>query len=492
MLKEYVIPESYWAIIHAMLSDSETQDTANKACSWITQNITRLKSSLVDEELNLFGIVYNLYTINDQAPSLELVKHYLDHEYESETKAELKDIVSEYEERRPDIKNFVTEADLSSLLHLKAQDKRVFDFDEILSGTRLIAKHGVPLKSRSKGTTRTAKGVNDAIEYLTRNLSKLSDIEDDVKSSGDIDEEFLYDTYVKDGIVSSNIRCGIDKVDAGITFKRGQFNGVLGFTGQRKSGFCRTWAYNALLQGFNVYHVALEMSYVEECASYLIVHSKHPKFGNRFPDISLNRYQNNELTKDEEFFLFKTVLHDFKSNVPGKLFIDQPKSSSWESIKANIKAKDIETSIDMLVIDYLTMCDVDKNNSTEEMTNIIRDAKRMAREFRDGKGLLVVTPVQSNREGYDRVCKQKGEGRGQWDARAVDTYSELYKSADNVLTVFLDDDLIADNKIIISSVKVRRGKPIRPFEAKITDDGFISDRKTYVEDKPISDIIDDL
>ena len=98
-----------------------------------------------------------------------------------------------------------------------------------------------------------------------------------------------------------------------------------------------------------------------------------------------------------------------------------------------------------------------------------KDAKQTALQFGEGRGVVFLTPIQGNRKGYEEA-KDTG---GIWDMTGVNQFSEFDKTADLILSTYIDKDL-SEGRMIISSVKIRRAGPLKAFEATINlNVGFV-------------------
>jgi hypothetical protein len=76
---------------------------------------------------------------------------------------------------------------------------------------------------------------------------------------------------------------------------------------------------------------------------------------------------------------------------------------------------------------------------------------------------LFLTPIQGNRKGYEEAKSTNGV----WDMTGVNLYSEFDKSADLILSTFIDEALQEESCISISSVKIRRASPLPLFTTPV-------------------------
>lgn len=475
---------SFWRLFHNLVRQDDTEEESNRAteaCGWLADNFLSVRKISSSQQIEILSQVHSFWFNHKTAPSLQILKDTLERKSNQPGTLEL---LSEYDEQEG--LTLYSIKDLGQLLTDMVEEWQSEKLAAALKISRKI-NSGDPWKDPK--TKKTYTGPFDAARFLTEQLESGFSTRVKQATSGTLNDTAseLYALYEKnkaDRLAGNlRIRTGIINIDKHVPIKRGDFVGVLGYAGQRKSTLCRTIAYNAILAGFNVLHVTLEQTYDEERVIYGIIHADHPKFGSKYK-LSRRKFENGELTDEEERFFRDVVLPDFES-LPGKLIIRQPlEGSSWPSIKMMAEVIDHSTPLDMIFLDYLTLCSTTSvRNAKDEMDANIKDAKQTALQFGDGRGCVFLTPVQGNRKGWESA-KDKG---GVWDMTGVYEYSELDKSADLILTTFIDDnggEADADkNVMIISSAKIRRASPLQPFEAIIQNEaGYVVNSANSVVD----------
>jgi hypothetical protein len=404
----------------------------------------------------------NTFWFNQRtAPSYKIIKETL--EYKSVAPGVL-DLLTEYEE---DLENLVVNSpkDLGQLLTDLNEDWQSARLASVLKIARQI-NNG---KWEDPITKRAYSRVKDATRFLYEQLDSgmMSTVGSSVGGAlNDTAHEVygIYEKFKQDRLTGYNrLRTGIREIDKHVPIRRGDFVGVLGYAGHRKSTLCRTIAYNVALAGFNVLHVTLEQSYDEERIIYALMHTSDPKFNAYGFHLSKRRFDDGDLTEAEEQFLRNIVLPDLEGNLPGRLLISQPiNGTSWNNIKMLAEVANLTTPIDLLCMDYLTLVSTSTGRDSKgEMEQNIKDAKQMALQFDNGRGVVFLTPIQGNRRGFEEA---KNTG-GVWDVTGVNEYSEFDKSADLILSTFIDEASESDNSVAISSVKIRRAGPLPLFRA---------------------------
>jgi hypothetical protein len=260
---------------------------------------------------------------------------------------------------------------------------------------------------------------------------------------------------LKYGVLSGIER--IDQVHRGL--KPGNLAFVLGFVSQMKSTFCLNWAYRAAIwQGMNVGVVSTEMSIDELRRTIAVIHANSAKFApeNLHVDITYDKVENGELDAQEEE-LFRKVIRDLEENSDyGQISYREPDNIvTIGDIGRWAEGVNRKTPLKMLLIDYVgphITSDKPTNDSFRDGNNVIKDTKRLATTFDNGRGIAVLSPFQSNRGGFKDAVKNGGV----YDITAMADFSEAERSADLVYTVFLDNTYRTRNRLLVGNVKTRK------------------------------------
>jgi len=299
---------------------------------------------------------------------------------------------------------------------------------------------------------------------ITRNNSYL--LNEDTKA--------LIDMYDQEGALHHTIGTGLPHLDEAFQLKRGQLLGILGYNKHRKTTLCRSIAYNAIQQGFNVLWVALEQTAEEELSAFQVMHC-HRLFPKT--EVSVQKVDRHKLTKEEKQQLSQAG--DDLANLPGKLKIIEPGNRSWSMIKQMVEMEAMITGFDIIVIDYLTLVQSANKDTRAGMAEIIMAAKQLTKNM----SALLITPIQGNREGatsasatgWEHSPDELTQQLGQWSKEGIDTYSEFSKSCDCIITTWYDQSNCQDNnQIIIGLLLCRRAGSMQPLIAKVNDNaGYI-------------------
>jgi hypothetical protein len=436
-------------------------------------------------EAELIGFVYNFWSTHKKAPSIDILKESIERKSSSPL---LSERITEYEELYEEL-NLHSVLDLDQILADRVEEYETQRLSDVLKVVRQINSGSV----EEPKTKKKLSGPKDAMRYLFQQVERGTLATGSKNSHGSLNENGsyireLYEKFKSERLAGRlRIYTHINGIDDHLAVKRGDFVGVLGYAGQRKSALCRSIAYYAALDGFNVLHITLEQTYEEELIIYGIMHSYHPKWGSRFK-LDKKAFDDGNFTDEEEAFLFNEVIPDLP-NLPGKLLIRQPiESTTWDAVKTTAEIANQTDQLDILLVDYLTLCET-RTGKKEEMEVVIKDAKQFALHFDNGRGVVFMTPVQGNRAGWEKA----GESEGRWEINGVNMYSEFDKSVDTMLTVFLNDDLKAEKALVVSSAKTRRSEGVPVFKAAMQNNcGLVSNMNSVclVEDKRMDDIIE--
>jgi hypothetical protein len=487
---------NFWRIFNSLLrhdSSAEESERGRSALMWATDNIPQIRAVCFPDERELIGLVWKYWLDHKSAPTLSILKDIIAQTDQSVT---LKEALQDYQEQKPSLTVF----DAGSLNQVLKEKTEAYQLNKWV----VYLNNALQIANGSKQDPKTKKklsGAHDSFNYLMGKVQDgilvqgKSSVGGNFALTGDELRDDYYAYKKAQAAGTLHIKTLIDKFDSSFGGMRaGQLWGILGFAGNRKSALARTLAYNSVLQGFNTLHIPLEQSYEEERNIYAIIHSHHPKFGEKFK-LSKKALENGLLTLAEEDFLFSEVMPDLDT-LPGTLIIKQPADSSWETIKAvaEIENQSLDGNLHELVIDYLTYMDtshIKGGDVKTYMNGVIKDSKAFARDFNNKKGLVLISPVQGNRDGYDRAA----DNEGRWDKSGIAEFNEFERSLDGCLYTFIDENLQSLEQIKMGTCKVRREADVPVFNASISGFSGKVDNlrlKSKSEEKSLSDCIDDL
>lgn len=475
-MSDSVLSVTFWTLFNSLLRSTKggegELERARKACAWLTGELAVLVRFCSPEEADLIGLIYQHWSSHHEAPSYTILRHNL----QQASNPVLEEHLKEFEAQRKDLPRLPPE-DLPAHLGTKMDEFSRDRLAQVLKAAMMVNSTGVDVKVKGgkPGETRKLKGPKDAMRYVVEQFDKGIGGKPSHQTHGTLQEC----THLVESIYQENadpnrqkgkrILTGIQCIDKTVKIRKGHFVGLLGYAGHGKTRLGRTMLYNAALAGNNCLHFSLEQSFEEELVRYAIIHSHHPMWG-KGRGINLAAYEDGALSREQHNFLMKEVLVDLAdaTTLPGRITLRQPtEGASWESVKTQIYTNDRTTPLDVVMIDYLTMCrPTNHRHAREEMEDNIQDAKTEAMTFRENEGLLMITPVQSNRDGWIEA----GKNGGRYEMDAVWMYSMFDKALDLCLSVYSDDDLDKEAKVIVGSAKHRRGPNIPPTRIGVNHD----------------------
>ena len=146
-----------------------------------------------------------------------------------------------------------------------------------------------------------------------------------------------------------------------------------------------------------------------------------------------------------------------RRNLPGLLDVQQFRD--WESIVAHLETNHKENRYDVLVIDYIARLDVagDSRFRDQEIKNTIPKAQRLTRSFDENRGLVLISPMQVNRQG-NKAANADEESGTRYDLNSISNFSEYQHDMDYIFSVWSDSDMKDRNELEMQTIKIRKGK----------------------------------
>ncbi|MBL6974734.1 MAG: AAA family ATPase [Deltaproteobacteria bacterium] len=250
-----------------------------------------------------------------------------------------------------------------------------------------------------------------------------------------------------------------------------------GFAKAGKSTFALNWAYHlAIREAQDVVFVSLEMP-SEQLGRYLVaLHSWNPFHddirdaykiprGEGIPYRAIRQGTVDEWHPKGRDFL-NCVAEDLADDPQyGRLIIETPEEATVAAIRQRAEFLADGKDLALLVIDYGQLLDPRRwsTSTTQNQNEIVRDLKRLALGFRQGRGVPVLTPWQISREGHRaaEIRKQKGVP-SLYSGHSLSWAHEAERSADLVTASFVDDDLRQRGLIHIECI-LSREETFSPF-----------------------------
>lgn len=239
-----------------------------------------------------------------------------------------------------------------------------------------------------------------------------------------------------------------------------RFIGVLGMSGDGKTTLTNTIVYNWLTQGAHILYCSTEHSPTEIWEFMAFLHQTHPDYGFKLPAMQNweGGTETGKVNREDQTNMYRILAEiQDRENLPGLL--DCQQFRDWETIKSHLTINNKKNKYDILVVDYLGRLDVpgDPKFRDQAVKAMIHDAQKLTREFNDNRGLILLTPIQVNREGHKKALKAE-EGESRYDINAVAIFSEYQHDLDLLLSIWSDDAMKLDSECEIQTLKKRKGR----------------------------------
>jgi replicative DNA helicase len=452
---------------------------------------------LVDLEANYTAFIKSKIKAEDSA---ELIYHWIEahhREYKELPSIELLYEKAQLEGNEAILANLreivvqlpYTRSDFLSILKEKYQEQCNVEFKGILNKTWEVITDGIDIKNGRK--KKKIKGLRSAIEYFTSNIRKFrkeggqAKTESLIRSEEDSKEVVeSYEKRRKDPTTNVGLLTFLSKIDDVFKgTKLGDLFIIAAFVAQGKSTFVANLAYNAIYQGLNGVFFSLEMTFDEMRDMFYVLHTsapewyEHPKYKHLAGKITYEDVRYGTLSAEQEEF-FNVASADFHNREKyGQLFIIQPPEALTPSyLEMEIYDKKAllselpegcNTNLDFCIVDYIGLMAQDREERygdfNVDLNNIIKKLKNLAITFDNGTGIRMITPFQVNREGWKEAVKNDGVYR----LTALSNANESERSADGVITLFMNDEMKKAGRMKVTCLKHRKGADFAPFEAHV-------------------------
>lgn len=441
-----------------------------------------------------------------ELPSYEYLKKYFEEKEGNEAVlAALERIIQE----RP-----CEGEEFRAILREYREDQNLDDFEKVLTDVNKIARFGLEITNGRKKSK--LQGIESAIGFfaqksrdLRRSMTKVI-TESQIISKAATREAIEKYIKIKDNPenalgIQTGIN-GIDKYSNGLG--RGQLMLVGAFTEHGKTTFSLNMAYQAIICGFNTAYISLEMSHDEIKEKMYTLHTCNPIFKEKYKHLrgSVGKVDINGVTfgtlgaPEEELYL-KAVedLGEGENDRYGHFYIWQPESTITTISDIEFKLLDIQQQfkandrdLDFVVIDYLSLLGIDRTDKTndhnQDLNNTIKATKRLCLTFNNGKGVALLSPFQISRGAFKEASKNEGK----YDSTALSNAHEAERSADIVITLWVDEEMRNSGVTKIQNLKNRRNRHFPATTANVNKlSGFITDHMNISDTDPVK-VVGDL
>jgi len=328
--------------------------------------------------------------------------------------------------------------------------------EAILQQTRLINS------GAAKDTTSKETGTNAAIQYMRTALTK--DFRPEAPAVAGMLHENIptvlagLDEKLNPAETTGKFPLGFSHIDSKVVVGKQnlRYIGIVGMSGDGKTTLTNAIVYNWLKQGAHILYCSTEHTPQEIWEFMCFLHQDHPDYPFTLPGLKVREQRN--VSPPDRYHMNK-ILADImhRKNLPGLL--DCQQFRDWEEIKDYLQTNHKRNKYDILVVDYLGRLDVpgDQKFRDQAVGAMIHDGQKLTRTFDENRGIILLSPIQVNREGHKAAMKAE-EGEARYNLNAISQNSEYQNDLDLCLSVWSDDDMKMENKVEIQVIKRRKGK----------------------------------
>ena len=286
-----------------------------------------------------------------------------------------------------------------------------------------------------------------------------------------------------------------------ISYRDNPYIGISAYSNQCKSTMAMTMAFNFWQQGLNIIYVTLEHSPLESWQKFAFLVSG--KYNSRFelPPLQQWKMHPESITPENQADL-DHIIEDLKnrkysSGTTGvkQGQIDFQEFRNWDEIVGYLETENRRERVDALFIDYIGDLDtpgVDAKGRDTALNELFRQGQVLTRTFDNGRGIILVSPLQIKKSAYDSAKKVPRDEMGagilprRYTLDAVSMYSVAIQRMDVIFALYMDDPILRPNEVEMHVIKVRNG--VYP-EARMMDvDKFT--REVYSKADNVDRVVD--
>lgn len=380
--------------------------------------------------------------------------------------------------------------DFRNRLERAVERRQMAELERLLTTCNVINRQGLTVKDDRK-RERTLVGPSDAASYFGERVSDiLRSVDGSLKegpllrTSADVltkyeEEKNKTTTGVLTGYRQIDTRINHRGKEVTVAFEPGELWVHMAHTSHLKSTFLFNIAYNlAIYYRQSTCLFELEMTH-EQCQRvFFAMHSMHSKFTEarialgiqkdpKEPaSLSYSYLKAASLTEEGEQ-LMKLVAEDLQdvSNGYGEVHFRgygvTDDRTTMKDIQRRAEQLFTQEHFDVLMIDYGMLVDPQRRygSRSEEANAVMRDAKKLALNFRKGQKIPVLCAMQTSREGV----KYADANNGLYRTYHLNYANEGEKSADRLTSSYLNDDLRARKRALFAQQKGRNDQMFDPF-----------------------------
>lgn len=188
----------------------------------------------------------------------------------------------------------------------------------------------------------------------------------------------------------------------------------------------------------------------------------------------------------EKLKTIEIILEDLRegNTIPGKIVVYP--CSSWEAVEEKLHQTNSKYQYDVLAIDYFAHLETEGGRKGESDIDKHKRSLRKAQNLtlngieNDKKGLVIVTPLQANKKGYEEAAKREGDKYGVYESlMAVEWFTQAAQDMDCVMSVWFEGDSCTEvepKQMIVHCLKGRMNMRFPTHRLKIhSDTGLLYD-----------------
>lgn len=311
-------------------------------------------------------------------------------------------------------------------------------------------------------------GFTPSVAEKLSEITIVSDTDQEVSHTNSAEAFLSYYNAKKDK--PAGISVGIPAVDKAIGhLPFGGLSVLAGFVANGKSLLGNNIMYRAKMDKWNCAIISLEVPKEDLLVNLLSKHSQDIKFGGGLNAQDIKFCRLNEEQQDK----LREVTEDYFNTGGQIVLLDETDfgSLSFPEIQSKLievddqLKKETGYGLDCLMVDHIGLLAYGKSSKGDSDMQVINSYvsffRKLAIGFRrneDGtyKQIHVLLLAQINREGWKRASKQDGL----YDLRALSTANELERSAQIIMTIFVDEQLKLAKTARICLLKNRFGETL--------------------------------
>jgi hypothetical protein len=235
-----------------------------------------------------------------------------------------------------------------------------------------------------------------------------------------------------------------------------RFIGIVGFLNHMKSSLLRTMSYNMARAGKKVLYISLEDSALNCWVQLCWLHSyERPDLN--IPDLPF--WKNNpKMVTDQHQDNLRALMDDIRNGPSIKGEIVVKTLNTWPEIEQELNMGLNGEPYDVVAIDYVSHMKVDAKRPGEKnelIKAIFSDIQSFCQTYRGGRGIVCITPLQANKQGFAAADAEADEDWGTYTMDAVEQFTDAGRDMDAVFAVWNKGILDLKGMLKVSCPKSR-------------------------------------